>query len=92
MPRRLQGSVAVVTEASDEPRPHGVSVSRDEQGWWVRLSASSHRECYPTLTQAIHRGRMLAHQHKPSVLVIHHRDGEEERHEFEPCEASLAAP
>jgi hypothetical protein len=57
-----------------------VTVAKDEQGWWVGLEGTPVLEYLPTLTQAIHRGRRLAHQHKPCVLTIHHADGEMEQY------------
>jgi hypothetical protein len=92
MPRTTQGLAAVVTPPSEQPRWRRVAVARDEQGWWVGLEGSALLECLPTLTQAIHRGRRLAHQHKPCLLTIHHADGEQERLWIAPEEHPGANP
>jgi len=79
MPRTTQGLAVVMTPPSEESRLNRVTVARDEQGWWVGLEGTPLLECLPTVTQAVHRGRILAHQNKPCVLTIHHVDGEQER-------------
>jgi hypothetical protein len=91
MSRATKGSAAVVIPVSERLRGHRVTVARDEQGWWVGLEGSGVLECLPTLTQAIHRGLRLAHQHKPCMLTIHHTDGEQERHWFEAEEHPAAS-
>lgn len=60
-----------------------VTVAEDALGWWVRLEGSGQMDRYPNVTQAIHRGRKLAHQNKPSCLVVHHASGVEELAWFE---------
>ncbi len=55
-----------------------VLVASDGRGWYVRLEGSRHLDRFPNVTQAIHRGRRLAHQHKPSGLVVRYVDGVEE--------------
>jgi len=84
MPRTTQGLAVVMTPPSEESRLNRVTVARDEQGWWVGLEGADMLECLPTVTQAVHRGRILAHQNKPCVLTIHHVDGEQE-HECVPA-------
>jgi len=79
MPRTSQGLAVVMNPLTEEPGLKRVTVARDEQGWWVGLEGTQMLQCLPTLTQAIHQGRWLAHQHKPCVLTIHHADGEQER-------------
>jgi hypothetical protein len=60
-----------------------VTVGTDGRGWYVRLEGSHHIDRYSNVTQAIHRGRRLAHQHKPSGLVVRYSDGEEEQSCYE---------
>ncbi|WPB76001.1 DUF2188 domain-containing protein [Archangium violaceum] len=60
-----------------------VLVAADGRGWYVRLEGSRGLDRYPNVTQAIHRGRRLAHQHKPSGLVVRYTDGEEEESHYE---------
>ena len=79
MSRTTRSLATVVTPLTEEPRLNRVAVARDQQGWWVGLEGTPLLECLPTLTQAIHLGRRLAHQHRPCVLTIHHPDGEQER-------------
>lgn len=55
-----------------------VVVAADGRGWYVRLGSSRAVDRYSNVTQAIHRGRKLAHQHKPAGLVVRYLDGEEE--------------
>ena len=86
MPRTTKGLAVVMNPLTEEPRLNRVTVAKDEQGWWVGLEGTQMLECLPTLTQAIHRGRWLAHQHKPCVLTIHHANGEQEQECVEPQE------
>jgi len=86
MSRTTQGLATVVTPLTEHARWSRVTVAKDEQGWWVGLESTQVLEYLPTLTQAIHLGRQLAHQHKPCVLTVHHADGELERYCFEPEE------
>lgn len=64
-----------------------VIVAADGRGWYVRLEGSRGLDRFPNVTQAIHRGRRLARQHKPSGLVIRYTDGEEEESCYEPAES-----
>ncbi|WP_257462281.1 DUF2188 domain-containing protein [Archangium lipolyticum] len=65
------------------PRRRWVTVAADGSGWYVRLEGNHRVDRYPNVTQAIHRGRKLAHQHKPSGLVVQYLDGEEEELQYE---------
>ena len=60
-----------------------VVVGADGRGWYVRLPGSRHVDRYSNVTQAIHRGRKLAHQHKPVGLVVRYLDGVEEESWYE---------
>lgn len=62
-----------------------VIVAADGRGWYVRVEGSRRLERFPNVTQAIHCGRRLAHQHKPSGLVVRYTDGEEEESCYEPA-------
>jgi hypothetical protein len=55
-----------------------VVVAADGRGWYVRFEGSHPLGRYSNVTQAIHRGRRLARQHKPAGLVVRYLDGEEE--------------
>jgi len=55
-----------------------VIVAADGRGWYVRFAGRRHLDRYSNVTQAIHRGRKLAHQHKPAGLVVRYLDGVEE--------------
>lgn len=59
-----------------------VLVAADGKGWYVRLEGRRQLDRYPNVTQAIHRGRKLAHQHKPSGLLVRYVDGVEEESSF----------
>jgi len=67
-------------EAADSRR--WVIVASDGRGWYVRLGGRRHLDRYSNVTQAIHRGRKLAHQHKPAGLVVRYLDGVEEESWF----------
>ena len=62
-----------------------VIVAADGRGWYVRLEGRRSLERFSNVTQAIHCGRRLAHQHKPSGLVVRYTDGEEEESCYEPA-------
>lgn len=59
-----------------------VIVAADGRGWYVRFEGSRHLDRFSNVTQAIHRGRKLAHQHKPAGLVVRYPDGMEEESWF----------
>ncbi|MFL5357730.1 DUF2188 domain-containing protein [Archangium sp.] len=69
-------------EVAAAPGQRWVIVAVDGRGWYVRLEGSRHLDRYPNVTQAIHRGRKLAHQHKPAGLVVRYLDGVEEESWF----------
>lgn len=60
-----------------------VVVAADGRGWYVRVGSSRSVDRYSNVTQAIHRGRKLAHQHKPAGLVVRYSDGVEEESWYE---------
>jgi hypothetical protein len=60
-----------------------VVVGADGRGWYVRFGGSRHVDRYSNVTQAIHRGRKLAHQNKPAGLVVRYLDGVEEESWYE---------
>ncbi|HEX8440247.1 hypothetical protein [Archangium sp.] len=59
-----------------------VIVGADGRGWYVQFGSGRKLDRYSNVTQAIHRGRKLAHQHKPAGLVVRYLDGVEEESWF----------
>ncbi len=74
-------------QSDSVPRRRWVTVAADGRGWYVRLEGRHPVDRYLNVTQAIHRGRKLAHQHKPSGLVIRYQDGEQEEFQYEKAES-----
>lgn len=72
--RKASGQQEVVTATGRR----WVIVAADGRGWYVQFEGSRQLDRYSNVTQAIHRGRKLAHQHKPAGLIVRYLDGVEE--------------